>query len=305
MKVVRRDLWGDKSADIQGDYSKGASPEVRRMKRVLRFFESTRVESMLDGGCGTGELIARASKLKTIRRVFGFDQSAALVKNSRENLAQSGVEQKGKVFKYSIGGPWRERSIEENPVDCISLLSVIPYVPEGDAKRFLCETVPRITKSGATVFISFPNKLFDLASLNSFTPQFLSELYGEALATTDEAVTHRVADEILHMREAYPAFKPKSDFSGYSIAERKTDFVFRRFNPLTATAELADMGLRLQEIFFMGHHLAPPGIRERLNPQLLDAIRAAELDYEQNLDYQHWTQMFTCSTFLVRCSRQG
>jgi SAM-dependent methyltransferase len=167
--------------------------------------------------------------------------------------------------------------------DVVTLFSVLPYVREWP--RFFCE-LRRIMKPGGIFLASFPNQLFDLYSQNSFTAEFiLTEL-------VDPLVEADIYDHVsMHLKRRL--HKPATFQKDSAYLNR--GLFFKRANPLTIGAELAIFGVQVERIFYMNNHPVPPGC---LNGDVgsTEMLRAQR---ELNLDYEHWTQMFTNSTFLV------
>jgi SAM-dependent methyltransferase len=168
-------------------------------------------------------------------------------------------------------------------VDVVTLFSVLPYVRNWDG--FFTE-LQKVLKPGGIFIASFPNQLFDLYSLNSLTKDlFLSEL-------VDPLVDPNVREDLvctLKKRLGEPAAFPENS------AYKNVDLYFKRANPLTISKELAPYGIQIERIYYMNNHPVPPSCDMRFGENLLALRKKRELD----LDYEHWSQMFTNSTFLV------
>ena len=129
-------FYGDAAGydTFMGVWSKALAP------LFLRFAAPARLASMLDLGCGTGNLLAAAADRFPGARLVGIDPSTALLAQARSRLERKGVE--------LIGGACEELPFADATFDgCLSLLVLQEFADRAGALR----EMRRVTRPGGIV----------------------------------------------------------------------------------------------------------------------------------------------------------
>src|SRR3989344_1869663 len=108
--------WVNKS---RRKYEKIASNwKVGKILTVLNQNKSIKVNSLLDFGCGPGNILSFLDKKMNLKRVYGFDISKSMIKIARKNFPKA---------KYIISKDLADFS---NKVDLVIFIDVLEHVPE-------------------------------------------------------------------------------------------------------------------------------------------------------------------------------
>lgn len=124
---------------------------------VLSQLKNLKLKSLLDVGCGTGDLCYEASKYTS--NVTGIDFSDNMI-----NLAKNNFNKKNIKF---ISQDFLNHNIDQK-FECISANGFIEYLSINDIKKFLRVSRKYLKKNGVLIFGS-RNRLFNLYSLNKFS----------------------------------------------------------------------------------------------------------------------------------------
>ncbi len=263
------------------------TPEQRRLKLAINYLKKTSITitTLMDCGCGTGSNIEHLCHQLSLKKLYGADSADLML--SEASCIAAKVKDKVKtdisILKWDISKPFSFQL--EHKVDCITLFSVLPYIE--DAGTFF-KQLPTLLRDKGFLIASYPNKLFDLFTLNSFTGDFIcDELIGSSV---DKNVVGKVKETIHTRLFDSPHFNQQSAYSG--------NVDFHRENPLTIADTLRPYGLVVDKVYFMHYHCMPPYFKGIIGE---DSYNALNEDKEKDIGFQHWTQYFTNSTFMVCC----
>lgn len=101
-------------------------------------------DTVLDYGCGTGHLLKRLSRIKTIKTTYGFDVSEYAKNEAKKNAKQS-------IIINSID------HLDNNSVDIIIALHIIEHINDNELKKIIF-TFKRILKNDGIIIFSTPAK---------------------------------------------------------------------------------------------------------------------------------------------------
>jgi SAM-dependent methyltransferase len=272
--------WNKRISVLADSYSPG-SAGFRRTALAKRFIlkiqDQGRYDSILDCGCGTGHSLEVLAPL--FDESFGTDISDKMLETAR---ASTCLATPPTLFIWDICRPFPIRDWQH--VDVVTLFSVLPYVE--DWTPFFRE-LKKVLRPGGAFIATFPNKLFDMYSLNTLTASFFSqELIDKNISKEIGEVTLAEFGGLFSGRS--PKFKEESAYSAASL-------YFKRLNPITIASELSKYGVSVDAIHFMNNHPVPPSFKS-FDEGEISAIR---MERELDLNYSHWSQFFTNSTFMV------
>jgi ubiquinone/menaquinone biosynthesis C-methylase UbiE len=124
---------------------------------VVNQFKKLKINSLIDVGCGTGDLSYEASKI--IKKSVGIDFSKNMIK-----LAYNKFKRKNLEFYYKN---FFDIDINER-FDCLSANGFIEYLSLKDIDKFI-KISKKIVKQNKFIIFGTRNRLFNLFSLNKFT----------------------------------------------------------------------------------------------------------------------------------------
>ncbi|MBD1168999.1 class I SAM-dependent methyltransferase [Pelagibacterales bacterium SAG-MED08] len=128
-----------------------------RNSYVIRQIKKYNLKSLLDVGCGIGDLCYLAAK--EIRSSVGIDYASEMIRIAKKKFKKKNLNFINEsFFKYE----------PENKFDCISANGFIEYISLNDIKKFLEQSNNLLNKNGYLVF-GTRNRLFNLFSLNKFS----------------------------------------------------------------------------------------------------------------------------------------
>jgi len=156
---------------------KGAYPTaIHRNRIVLSVLNgiSKYPLSILDVGCGAGQLSVEMSKLG--HNVIGVDQSPAML-----SIAESSITKNAKAEFIESEFSSMQDKLDNKKFDVIVAMGFIGYI-ESDHEFF--ESISEMLHEGGTLIVSCRNRLFNLNSFSSYHKQELErnsiiELYDE------------------------------------------------------------------------------------------------------------------------------
>jgi 2-polyprenyl-3-methyl-5-hydroxy-6-metoxy-1,4-benzoquinol methylase len=124
---------------------------------VIRQIKKYNLKSLLDVGCGVGDLCYLAASI--VKLSVGIDYANEMIKIAKKKFKKKNLNFINEsIFKYK----------PKNNFDCISANGFIEYLSLNDIKKFLDQTNSLLNKSGYLVF-GTRNRLFNLFSLNKFS----------------------------------------------------------------------------------------------------------------------------------------
>ncbi len=124
---------------------------------VLKKIRKFKIESLIDVGCGSGDLSFEASKI--VKKSIGIDFSKNMI-----DIAKRKFKKKNLDFHY-------ENFFHYSPsdkFDCLSANGFIEYLSMKDIVRFL-KVSKKLVKKNRYIIFGTRNRLFNLFSLNKFS----------------------------------------------------------------------------------------------------------------------------------------
>jgi len=241
---------------------------VARLGKALRFFQRFKPSGrVLDAGCGTGVLAIELVRLGY--EVICLDFSQDMVDKAREILR--GPLQRGPGKAEFEVGDVEKLDIPDASVDGVAALGLIEYLQEDDA--FLAET-RRVLKPDGLAVIAYPNRLFNLFSMNRFTEeeleaghcrQLLDELRAEIADGIPSMSLQRYAGNVVARADSRPPRKSETTKEGRLFGPLPVKV--RRPTPREARESAARFGFRCLGLAYFHFHPFPP-VFEAVEPEI-------------------------------------
>ena len=159
---IQTKLFFDKDAknwQIKSDVNKNKFLNTIQERNfyVVNQFKKLKINSLIDVGCGTGDLSNEASKI--IKKSVGIDFSKNMIKLAHNKFKRKNLELYHKNF-FDI-------DINER-FDCLSANGFIEYLSLKDIDKFI-KFSKKIVKQNKFIIFGTRNRLFNLFSLNKFS----------------------------------------------------------------------------------------------------------------------------------------
>lgn len=141
---------------------------------VIKKIKEFKIKSLIDVGCGSGDLSFEASKI--LRKSLGIDFSENMIKLAKKKFKKKNLQYKNiSIFNYK----------SKKKFDCISANGFIEYLSLSDIKKFFNMANKMLNSKGYIIF-GTRNRLFNLYSLNNFSLKELKKetfknLYQESI----------------------------------------------------------------------------------------------------------------------------
>lgn len=167
--------WQIKSDVIK---NKLLNTQIQREFYVLNQIKKLKIKSLIDIGCGTGDLSYDASKILT--KSVGIDFSKNMINLAKNKFKRKNLEFYEKdFFKHPI----------DSNFDCLSANGFIEYLSLKDIEKFI-KISKKIVKRNKFLIFGTRNRLFNLFSLNKFSVNELKrdtfkKFYEESIALTN------------------------------------------------------------------------------------------------------------------------
>ena len=104
-----------------------------RLAAVIRAVDATAARTILDLGCGTGDLILRLAIRPHITRITGLDTDLASLRGLQARLADLPADIRAKVQVAQASMTQAHRNLRGH--DCACLVETIEHLPPGDINR--------------------------------------------------------------------------------------------------------------------------------------------------------------------------
>jgi 2-polyprenyl-3-methyl-5-hydroxy-6-metoxy-1,4-benzoquinol methylase len=148
--------WQRKSENASGAYSVIEG----RNQAVLDVIDRSGAKTLLDVGCGTGQLVIEAARRGL--EAEGNDFAAEMVVQCEANASAAGVSA---TFR---GGSFFDLSFEDSAYDVVSAQGFIEYISPAETDEFFRRCF-ELLSPGGSVAVGSRNRLFNCFSLNEFT----------------------------------------------------------------------------------------------------------------------------------------
>lgn len=208
---------------------------------VIKKIKDLKINSLIDVGCGTGDLSFEASKI--IQDSTGIDFSKNMIK-----LAQKKFKRKNLNF-------FNKNFFELNPnqnFDCLSANGFIEYLSLKDINKFL-KISKKIVKRNKFIIFGTRNRLFNLFSLNKFShnefkkPSF-KKFYEESIALNN----FKFKDFIKLKKNKFEEVLFKQPKTGVNVDKR------HQFSPLQIVDLLKRNNFQPLDFFPINYHPVVP-----------------------------------------------
>lgn len=104
-----------------------------RLGAVIRAIEEMAARTILDLGCGTGDLILRLAKMPGITRITALDTDVDALRHLQARLAELCPENRARVQIARASMTKPHRNLRGH--DCACLVETIEHLPQGDLNR--------------------------------------------------------------------------------------------------------------------------------------------------------------------------
>lgn len=227
--------------------------------------------SLVDLGCGGGQLLAQAARLGW--RAVGVDVAAGMIEEARRTTAGLDVELVEAAFDAN--------GLPDGTFGAVVALGLIEYLPEDDA---LFAEAARLLRPGGRFVVSCRNRLYNLMSANDYTSRELEDgarvLLGELqglIAGADASELHQLAHELdssgpdLLAAARLDAAEPSPPLLDHARAfgEKR-----RQHTPNELDAAASRHGLSRVDVLAVHPHPLPPAL-EPLSPRLYNRLALA------------------------------
>lgn len=202
--------------------------------------------SLLDVGCGTGQLAIEASKLGWNSLGIDFAQEMIDVCVKNNEMAATNA-------KFACSSIF-ETNLEANSYDVISAQGFIEYISLEQLTEFLNIAFSSLNKNGA-IALGSRNRLFNLHSYNSFTDLELSlgtleNLAKEAIILQSSAEQEEAVRQLQSLSYEYD--QPKA----HPMTGVKVDTRYQ-FSPADLVTKLSKTGYEVKRIYPVHFHPLP------------------------------------------------
>lgn len=257
-------------------------PAWYRRRLYNKFLDRVKPSNLLDVGCGGGWTVLDALKKGIDAR--GIEPVAEL-KNYAVNLLTSNNYEGSRVEQQDLAVL---SELPDASFDCLSLLSVLPHVPQ-DKWDDVHNDMMRVLKPGGRLVAAYRNELFDLFTFNSFTV----ELYDKVLWNNEpcneiaaEERVNKLKSLITNSDVPGPYFTAAKDKSFGNLDRVKS-------NPLTMPEYLDQFSLKVVNTQYYHFHCVPPLLSTQV-----DNYREVNHQLELSMS-QNWRGNFMAAIFMI------
>jgi len=247
-----------------------------------------KIRSILDVGCGTGDLVCDVARQGIDATGVDFAQDMieiALNKAKRDQLAKAHFNCCS-IFDFNFSN---------QKFDVVSANGFIEYISQNELNKFF-DIVCDILYSNGSFVLGSRNRLFNIFSLNSFTQQELKESNFDALLKESISLASgQTIDEISKLK-AVSLQRPDTQHIKTGI-DVKTRF---QYTPLQLITMLNDRGFTAIEIYPIHIHCAPPIFKDKY-PEIHASISNLLQTYAQ----YHIELVPLSSSFMLHLRKGG
>ena len=215
--------------------------------------------SMLDIGCGTGDLVCEAAKkgINSIGVDFAQEMIDLALKTTKEEQLKKAKFECCSIFDFNLS---------EKKFDVISANGFIEYISQQELNKFFDLVCDALNPNGSFV-VGSRNRLFNLFSLNSFTQQELDSSSIESLLK--ESMVFASGDNIEEVLKVEPAPLQNNDtqhtFTGIDVLTRF------QYTPHQLVNMLKERGFEVVEVYPVHIHSLPSVFKEK-HPEIHTSI---------------------------------
>jgi SAM-dependent methyltransferase len=250
---------------------------VKRLEIFLNLLDKHKPENIVDAGCGAGMPLIHIKKKGF--NITGYDKAKNMILESQENLKNNKLSP-DLVFYDDFENP---KKIKNHSVDCILGMGAFYY--SSNVNKTLLNQRKKLKKNGRLIF-SLRNRLFDIATLNNYTKDFLNEIYEV------ESLKKEWGKDYDNLTKN---FSDRKKNKSKNIDESGV-YSHIPHNPITITSEMAKLGLRVDGIYFYHFHALPPVFEN------FDQLYYRKISWQIE-NPEDWRGFFLASAFVVDCKK--
>ena len=279
------DDWGQKAKTLS--QVKFNVIQARNHYALSVIKERDRTETVLDVGCGTGDLVCDIARLgiNTLGVDFADDMISLAVKTAEEARLDKAEFVNASIFDLEFVA---------DSYDAIVANGFIEYISQEELIRFI-SLVNATLSPGGSIILGSRNRLFNLFSMNAYTKMELES--GDISDLIEEAIWLSRADtlEKLPEFEVTPWQKPDTQHAKTNI-KVATRF---QYTPLQLVKLFQEVGLVIREICPIHIHGVPPSFKSDF-PQVHTSVANLLQSYARHrLDL-----VPTASTFMIHAQKE-
>ena len=215
--------------------------------------------NIFDFGCG--DAVHFEQFLRSGSCITGMDISAEMITLAKQRLSRMNSN----PDLVNVGGAPELAHLEADSLDAILSFNVLAYLTDKEEDLFYKQAY-RLLRPGGYLIVTHSNELFDMYSLNQYTPQFF-----DRHLVTDNSQLSSLQTLVTNAFEA-------ENIVTYNVRE----------NPLAYRFKLARYGFVEQRQEFSNLHTAPPPLLSK------DKSYPDTLSWNEE---EKWKLMFVCSTY--------
>ncbi len=246
--------------------------------------------SLLDVGCGTGQLAIEASKMGW--KATGIDFSPEMVDKAKQNNTATGGQADfmlGSIFSFNGS---------DVLYDVLSAQGFIEYISLSELDQLL-EIAYRLLKTGGAVAIGSRNRLFNAASMNEFSD--VERALGFNGHLMDEAIVFQTAtsqqDALERLRSLDVSYEHPTH---HPVTGIKVDTRFQ-FTPADLMGRMERHGFRVSAVYPVHYHAMPVSVLcdpeiDRLHRQIARFISEKRITVPNYVPY--------ATSFLMRAEKK-
>jgi 2-polyprenyl-3-methyl-5-hydroxy-6-metoxy-1,4-benzoquinol methylase len=255
---------------------------------VLRVIEQRgTTRSVLDVGCGTGDLVCDIARMGI--DATGVDFSWEMVDIARARGDQEKLDRANfhcsSIFDFDV---------TQRRYDVVSAMGFIEYISLEELDRFLDLSYEALN-SGGSLVLGSRNRLFNLFSLNSFTVEEINTGTAILLLTEATALASGISLAALGELEAAPLQKPSGEQprTGINVSLRY------QFTPMQLIRMLTARGFVIKQLYPIHIHGVPPVVKA-----LYPAIHTRISNLLQNYAAEHTSLVPYSSSFVLHAEKE-
>lgn len=208
---------------------------------VIDKIRKFKIKSLIDVGCGSGDLAFEASKI--LDKSVGIDFSKNMINLAEKKFKKKKLQYKNlNFFDYKFN----ER------FNCVSANGFIEYLSLDDIKKFIKISNNMLVKNGYLIF-GTRNRLFNLYSLNDFSIKELKKKIFRKLYEESVCLNKLNLKEFIKLNKCkFEEVNFKQPKTGINVDKR------HQFSPLQINDLLKKMNFKIIDIQPINYHPVPP-----------------------------------------------
>lgn len=207
--------------------------------------------SVLDVGCGTGDLVCQIAKEGI--RATGVDFAQSMIEIASKKAKDEQVENANFVCCSIFDFDFTKYSY-----DAVAANGFIEYISPEELSKFFDHIYKALAPNGSLI-VGSRNRLFNIFSLNAFTLHEINELAIEDLIK--EAIALASGESLEDLSKRKPASLQKKDTAHANTGIDVTNRF--QYTPLQLIALLKDKGFDAEEVYPIHIHSAPPAFTNK------------------------------------------